>query len=269
MNTVALRIEGVDEQTAEILMAFLDEYDAFEHKSKVLYAYIAEQKYDSVKVDETLKDYDLKYSIEILAEQNWNSTWEQSYEPVIVGDFCTVRATFHEIEVSTLYDIIITPQMSFGTGHHATTRLMIQMMRDIEMKNRHVLDFGTGTGVLAILAEKIGATAVYAIDNDEWSYRNAVENVDANDCKYILVEQDVLDNLSGSYHVVLANINRQILVKYMEQMAELMKKDGTLLLSGILLEDENIIRKKAEASGFSYEDKAEEGNWLCMKFIKN
>lgn len=270
MNYIGIKIKEVDSVESEIVIAFLSEcgYTGFEHVGKELHAYISEEDFDEVCTESVMMEHKLSYEKELIEDQNWNSTWEKSYAPVVVEDFCTVRAAFHDINVTTRYDIIITPQMSFGTGHHATTRLMINMMRDIDMKGRKVLDFGTGTGVLAILAEQLGAQYTLAIDNDEWSYANAAENVSSNSCSNIKVMKSTLDEVEEPFDIILANINRQILVRYMKHMFSLITDNGVLLLSGILKEDEAIITKTATAAGFLSSRKESEEQWLCMEFLK-
>jgi ribosomal protein L11 methyltransferase len=173
------------------------------------------------------------------------------------------------MNVSTTYDIIVTPRMSFGTGHHATTQLMIETMKDISFENKNVLDFGTGTGVLAILAEKLGATTITAIDNDQWSYCNAIDNCKQNDCQYIKVALGSLEDISSSgFDVILANINRHILLQYMKDIYHQLQQGGSLLLSGILTDDENIIMSEASSAGFQYISKKEKANWLSVLFLK-
>jgi ribosomal protein L11 methyltransferase len=163
------------------------------------------------------------------------------------------------------YEIIITPKMSFGTGHHATTRLLIQQMKNIDFAGKSVLDFGTGTGVLAILAKKLGAGEVLAIDNDEWSYENTLENIAANKVNSIVVKKGSLELAEGrKFDIILANINRHILLQYMVQMHHVLPEHGMLLMSGILDADEQIVLTEARHAGFKNTSVFAEGKWLCI-----
>jgi ribosomal protein L11 methyltransferase len=261
----------ISPEQSDMLIALLAniEYEAFAESDDSLTASIPSSLFNENELAAISKDLNIAYEIEVVKEQNWNAEWEKSFEPVIVEGFCTIRAHFHTIDVNTTHDIVITPRMSFGTGHHATTQLMIEAMKDIDFNSKHVLDFGTGTGVLAILAEKLGATTITAIDNDEWSYNNAIDNCNQNGCKHVKVVQGSLeDTTSGSFDVILANINRHILLQYMNDMYHKLQGGGYLLLSGILTDDENIIISKASSAGFQSVSKKEKANWLSIMFIK-
>ena len=255
----------------EQLMALLSTLDitGFEETENKLMAYIEEEKYDEAAVTAIATTMNISFETEVIAQRNWNEEWEKNFEPVIIDDFCSVRAYFHPKPDNVAHDIIITPKMSFGTGHHATTASMITLMRDIDFKGKEVFDFGTGTGILAILAEQLGATKILAIDNDEWSYVNAVENCERNNTSNVEVQQAVIENIGNAqYDVILANINRHILLAYMKQMAICTKKQGIVLLSGILTEDVEMIRSAAEENGFVFDKQKIEGNWVCMQFVK-
>ncbi|MFI5196733.1 MAG: 50S ribosomal protein L11 methyltransferase, partial [Chitinophagales bacterium] len=185
------------EPESEMLMAMLADagYDGFEETENELLAYIEELKFHEDELTALAGASGMTYRTEIIPAQNWNALWESNFEPVVVKDFCTIRAHFHDINTDTPYNITITPKMSFGTGHHATTQQMIMLMKDIPFAGCSVLDFGTGTGVLAILAEMLGAKQVLAIDNDEWSVENARENIERNYCKNIIVEKGSLEDI--------------------------------------------------------------------------
>ena len=199
-------------------------------------------------------------------EQNWNAVWEQNFQPVIVEDFCAVRAHFHAPISNVQHEIIITPKMSFGTGHHATTYMMMQQMRSIDFRDKTVFDFGTGTGILAILAEKLGAAKITAIDVDDWSIENAKENFERNGCNRISVSlssklpQDQFD-------IALANINRNVILQYMEQLLTIVKQEGLVLFSGLLAADEEDISKAAEQSGLRKTKRLERGGWISLLFV--
>jgi len=263
-------IPAENEATQEILIAQLSEigYQGFEEKESQLFAYIATGDFDLASL-KAITDLE-KVKIEDVPEENWNAVWESNFEPVVIDDFCTIRAHFHDIKVVTRYDILITPKMSFGTGHHATTRSVIRLMRTQDLKEKVVLDFGTGTGVLGILASMMGAERITGIDNDEWCYTNAVENIENNaivNFAVVLGELEVVEN--DTYDVVLANINRNILLKYMEKLREVVKNNGCLLLSGILMEDKEVIVESATINGFKLNAEISDNNWLALLFTKN
>jgi ribosomal protein L11 methyltransferase len=180
------------------------------------------------------------FNITSIPEQNWNAVWESNFEPVVVDDFCAIRADFHQPIKNVQHEIIITPKMSFGTGHHATTYMMIEQMSNINFTKKRVFDFGTGTGILAILAQKLGAASITAIDNDEWSIENAKENFQKNDVHSItLYRSSAMPK--DSFDIILANINRNVLNEYASALVSILSPKGVLLVSGILKEDERVI----------------------------
>jgi ribosomal protein L11 methyltransferase len=239
MNHIQISIEANAEQQ-EILISELSELDAtgFEQTDTNLLAYFEEDNFKSYDINELLKNY--LFYLTTLPKQNWNALWESNFEPVVVDDFCAVRADFHQPIKKVQHEIIITPKMSFGTGHHATTYMMMQQMKDIDFINKKVFDFGTGTGILAILAKKLGAASVTAIDVDEWSIKNAEENFLKNKVEGIrLYESSLLPQ--EQFDIVLANINRNVLIQHEAAMVNLLSPNGILLMSGLLKEDEEII----------------------------
>ncbi|MFZ4057503.1 MAG: 50S ribosomal protein L11 methyltransferase, partial [Ferruginibacter sp.] len=188
MNYYEFDFDGVDQELNDQLIALLSNqgFEGFEEEEGTLLAFIAIDKFDENLFHETIAHFpQLSYTQTEIEQVNWNQQWEQGFQPVQVGSFAAVRAHFHAAIPEVKYDIVITPKMSFGTGHHPTTYLMMQQMESIDFKNKSVFDFGTGTGVLAILAEKLGAASVLAIDNDEWSINNSKENVAMNHCSAI------------------------------------------------------------------------------------
>lgn len=258
-------------ELAEILIARLVDigYEGFEERDQELVAFIPHADYDANALQEVLQEYGLVYLAEGVADTNWNALWESNFQPVQVDDFCGIRADFHP-SFSTMprHEIVITPKMSFGTGHHATTFSMIRLMRDLPLENKQVFDFGTGTGILAILAEKLGAARVDAIDIDEWAVNNTRENIVANDCHRIKVWQsDSLDGINDTYEVLLANINRNILLAFMGAMRKMLQPGGALLLSGILTTDAPVILESATAHGFKQQKQVEKDNWLAIQLI--
>lgn len=262
-----LRLEIIaNEYQQEELIALLDDYrpSGFEQTDESLKAYFVENEFEQERILKVIEGYD--YRITEIEEQNWNALWEQNFQPVVVEDFCAVRAHFHAPNPSVAHEIIITPKMSFGTGHHATTYMMIQQMRHLEFNDKTVFDFGTGTGILAILAEKLGAKSVTAIDVDEWSIDNAKENFERNECTKIDVTlTSILP--TASFEIVLANINRNVILAYVEQLAGLVQTGGLVLLSGLLAGDEQDITKAAEANGFRFQKRLERGGWISLLFV--
>ena len=256
-----------DQQAILIALLSVEGYEAFEETDTALRAYIPLNDWNAEAADAISERTGIAYQTTDIARQNWNAQWEAGFEPVIVEGFCTVRAGFHTIEVDTPYEIIITPKMSFGTGHHATTQLMMMHMQQMGFAGKVVLDFGSGTGILSILAAQLGAGYVTGIDIDEWPVENAIENAALNGIENIQLLQGSLEVVAdGKYDVILANINRHILLQYMQPMMGLLVADGYLLLSGILTEDEAIITAAATAAGFHFQEKKGQAGWLALLF---
>jgi ribosomal protein L11 methyltransferase len=222
-----------NEYQQEELIALFDEYNAtgFEQTDEKLMAYFVEDGFVKTDVLKMLKGY--QYDISEIEEQNWNEVWERNFHPVVVDEFCAVRAHFHEPITTVEHEIIITPKMSFGTGHHATTYMMMEQMQSIDFQNKTVFDFGTGTGILAILAKKIGAANVTAIDVDKWSIANAKENLERNNCNDIDVQLSTVIP-STEFDIILANINRNVILQYLPIIKNALKRDSLLLISGLL-----------------------------------
>jgi ribosomal protein L11 methyltransferase len=267
-----LSISIANDETRELLIAALAEngIEGFEESDDAIKAFVAEADYQEDAIAAVLAQFGLSATIETIAPTNWNAQWEADFDPVVVADFCTIRAHFHQLPIQTRHDIVITPKMSFGTGHHATTRLMVEQMEHLSFTAKRVLDFGTGTGILAILAEQLGAAEVIAIDNDEWSFENAQENLQLNHCHAVQVSMDDIEQLDATqlFDIVLANINRHILLAYMANMYALLKGGATLLMSGLLVEDETIVTQAAMEAGFQVEKVVALNNWitiLCRK----
>lgn len=260
-----------DNDLQQVLIAALAEqgYTGFEETDTALIAYIPEDEYDRNETEELANFYKVSLTIEQIKEQNWNASWESNFEPVLVDDFCLVRADFHNINAEVKHEIVITPKMSFGTGHHATTRLMMQGMRHIDFKGKRVFDFGTGTGILAILAQMLGAEEVLAIDNDQWSYDNATENAENNGADKLTIEVGSIEDVQPEpFDIILANINRNILLTYMTNIFNLTKAGGTVLMSGLLTDDELIVKMEAIEVGLEYIETKTLNNWITLLFKK-
>ena len=206
---------------------------------------------------------------ELIPDQDWNATWEASYEPVIINEFCRIRAPFHKVEGSYKYDLIIEPKMSFGTAHHETTSQIIELMLQSDFSGLNLLDMGSGTGVLAILAKKLGSATTVAIDNDEWAYRNALDNIRLNDENDIIVELGDATSLNDrQFDVILANINRNILLRDMKEYVKCLVDGGKIFFSGFYEEDLVLITKEAERLGLTYSNHVTKNNWTAAVFVK-
>lgn len=267
---VEIAFENLLEEQIALLVAFLTElgYDGFLETTTTLKAYITKDQFDEVKLLRLADSLSVSYVKSILHPVNWNATWESNFEPVLVDDFVSIRASFHPKASGVLHDIIITPKMSFGTGHHSTTQLMVKLMKDINFKGKQVFDFGTGTGVLAILAEKLGASRILAIDNDNWSVENAIENKQANGCYQIEILLEDKPPFTGNFDVILANINKSILLRFMRPIQNLMATQGELLLSGLLEDDLEDILAAASANSLKLIEKQSDSGWIALKLGK-
>ncbi len=271
MNYVELDCSVEDAEKKEMLIALLENegFSGFEETATGMLAYIEEGIYDGEAVQGVMDIMNVSYTTKTIQPRNWNEEWEKNFSPVVINGFCMVRAAFHPKDETVKYDIVITPKMSFGTGHHATTRLMMQQMSQLDLQGKTVFDFGTGTGILAILGEMLGAEDTLAIDNDEWAYRNTLENIETNNVHKIQVLQGSIEGASGrTFDVILANINRHILLDNMQQMYDSLNAGGNILMSGILTEDKEIVVNAAEAAGFKLINSETENNWVVLLLNK-
>ncbi|HRI20621.1 MAG TPA: 50S ribosomal protein L11 methyltransferase [Panacibacter sp.] len=268
-NYIEIKIENVSAEISEILVAQLSEigFDGFEESENSLSAFIAEAGFKKAEVNEIIAAHQLTFIANTIVQKNWNEEWEKNFDPVIVDDFVTIRAHFHEQAKGVEHEIIITPKMSFGTGHHATTYMMMQHMRKLDFKNKTVFDFGTGTGVLAILAEKLGAVYILAIDNDEWSINNAQENIERNGCENIELQLCNTPELSRQFNLILANINKNVILEHFKILAESISANGHLLVSGLLQEDEADILLIASALQLKHMVTFGREKWISMYFV--
>ena len=247
-------------------------FDSFMDEDYALKAYCSTDSRDDMAVESLLLDpafTDLRLlKVEEMPDKDWNELWEASYQPVVVNERCRVRAPFHEPDPSFEFDLVIEPKMSFGTANHETTAQIIQLMLETDFQGKEVLDMGSGTAVLAILAKKLGARHTVAIDNDEWAYRNAFTNVDLNGVSDIdIILGDAL-SIQGQYDVVLANINRNILLRDMHYYVEAMKPGAHIFFSGFYTEDLESIKVEAERLGLHYERHLTRNNWVAAEFVK-
>ncbi len=267
MNYLQFDFEVAPGEKTEALIAVLDNFnfEGFEETDFCLKAFIAEDKLDDESIATITQLFpDILFKKSSIENINWNQQWEENFHPVIVGEFVAIRAHFHLPITDVQHEIIITPKMSFGTGHHATTHMMIELMQAINFEDKKIVDFGTGTGVLAILAEKMGAAEVLAIDNDEWSIENSKENFVQNNCVAIKIVLDDSIKTPDIFDVILANINLNIILSNFNTIARTANDDAIILLSGFLKQDEEAIKNALIANNLGYKNTLQRGEWIAI-----
>ncbi|WP_413511927.1 50S ribosomal protein L11 methyltransferase [Myroides odoratus] len=260
----------------EILIAELGEkaFESFEETAIGMSAYVQKVLWTEDILEDIFvlqsDQFTITYRKEEIEQVNWNEEWEKNFNPIDVEGICYIRAPFHE-KTQAKYDIVIEPKMSFGTGHHETTYMMVRQILANDMQDKVVLDMGCGTAILAILAAMRGAKQVDAIDIDNWCYLNSMENVSRNACTTIEVFEGDASILVGEpkYDVVLANINRNILLNDMDKYIRTMKENAEIYFSGFYTEDISSIKKAAEEKGLTFENQLEKNNWVSLKFKKS
>ena len=257
----------------DILIAELGEagFETFVETEDGLSAYIQKEDWNENILEDiqilNSDEFEINYTFEEIEQTNWNIEWEKNFNPIIVDNVCSVRAPFHE-KPNTVYDIVIEPKMSFGTGHHETTHMMIQHILKNDFTNKSVLDMGCGTGILAILTEMKGAKPIDAIDYDNWCYLNSLENVERNDCKHIIVlEGDAGLLKNRAYDIIIANINRNILLNDINVYVGCLNKNGSLFLSGFYKDDILAIEEECNKYNLKLVEVIEENNWVALKFV--
>lgn len=262
------------EPATEILVAELGEvgFESFVENEEGVIAYIQQVDWNENLLDDIFvlnsEEFLISYKMEVIEQTNWNSEWEKNFNPIQVDDLVSIRAPFHE-NPNLKYDIVIEPKMSFGTGHHETTHMMVQHLLELDLANKKVLDMGCGTGILAIFAEMKGAKPIDAIDTDNWCYQNSIENVERNNCSNIAVYEGEASLLvDKKYDVIIANINRNILLNDMQAYMNCLDDDGIILLSGFYEEDIPIIDEEVSKYQFKIDKIIERNNWVALKYKK-
>lgn len=261
-------------EVAEILIALLGQhpFDTFQEIESGLEAYIPSEAHTLgvEKYIKTLKtQFALKFERTFIPAQNWNAVWESNFQPIVVEDFCVIRADFHAPVKNVSHELIIQPKMAFGTGHHETTYLMIQQMRDMDFAGKSVFDYGCGTGILAILASKLGANSIDAIDIDEWAYENTLENAEKNQVHNIHSEQGTLETFQlKNYDLILANITFNVISSSLEALAEALPTSGLLLTSGYFVEDVSQLEQLANKYALRNIRQMRKEDWMCVLFQK-
>jgi ribosomal protein L11 methyltransferase len=266
-----------DSAFTDILIAETGEagFDTFQENENGFEAYCEEVKFQSIILDEIKTKYSfvtpLDFTLDKVVKENWNEEWEKNVEPIIVDGRCLVRAEFHQIEKKYPYEIIVTPKMSFGTGHHQTTHLMLKAQLDIDHENKRVMDAGCGTAILSIMASKRGAKSVEAFDIDEWSVINGQENIANNNCKNIKIQQGKISDFRFEKHfdILLANINKNVLLEEMKIYSSYLEIDGLLLLSGIYEHDIDDLNQCCLEHSLREIKRDEREGWACLLLMKS
>jgi ribosomal protein L11 methyltransferase len=276
MNYIEIKVQvAPKEQGSDVLIAQLSEleFESFVETDTGFDAYIQENVFDEKQLQDLFDNFSselkISYSKNIIPKQNWNKEWESNFNPIDIDGKCFIRAPFHEKPQNYAFDIIIEPKMSFGTGHHNTTQLMIQKLMNLTVENKSVLDMGCGTGVLAIVASMMGANPITAIDIDEWSIENTIENLAKNNINNVNVKKGNAQILAEkTFNTILANINKNVLLADMAVYAKSLEKNGNLVLSGFFETDVAELTSKAQELGLKFEGKAVENQWTMLYFTK-
>lgn len=263
----------VDSDQKESLLAFLTDlpFTGFEESEEGWKAYL-EQGQDLKIVDKRLEQVSqvlsFQYQWEEIQEENWNKVWEAHFSPILIEGFCWVRAPFHPERTDVAYQITIHPKMAFGTGHHATTYLMMVAMQGVSMEGKQVLDFGCGTGILAILAKKMGANYVEGIDISVDAYRNSLENASLNQTDLSLAQGGFEQAKLPTYDLILANITRNVIIAHLPTLYNRLAPEGEILFSGVLKQDEHLLLNELDSIGFSITNRTQQDKWICLQVRK-
>ena len=275
---VTFTAQPCNEIVTDVLAAVMAEigFESFVECENGSKAYIQQSLFDeesmkNVLANFPLPDTQITYTVVEPEDKNWNEEWEKNFfQPIVVGDRCVIHSTFHKDYPKAEYDIVINPQMAFGTGHHETTNSILGELLDAELKGKSVLDMGCGTSILAILASMRGASQVTAIDIDDWCVNNSRDNIQLNGISNITVELGDASLLAGKkpFDVIIANINRNILLNDMHAYVACMHPGSEIFMSGFYVQDIDAIRQKGESLGLEFEHYREKNNWAAVKLIK-
>ena len=262
-------------EATEILMAQLGElgFESFVETENGFEAYIPEKDFSPETLNDLFLPFDnvrIGYTTETIREQNWNRTWEENYfEPILINNDVLIRGSFHKPRENVRYEIVIDPKMAFGTGHHETTGLMIKHILELDIKGKTVLDMGCGTGILGILCSKLGAGEITGIDIEEWAYNNAIENCDKNSVNNMTVIHGDANSIGNmEYDIILANINRNILLNDIPRYSKALKHDGLLILSGFYETDLRIINETTQKQGLQFISSKSDNKWVASTYRK-
>ncbi len=258
---------------SEILIAELGElpFDSFIETENGFSAYIPKENWNENILEDIYilqnPEFKISYTFEEIEQENWNAEWEKNFDPIDVDGLCHVRAPFHP-KTDAEFDIVIEPKMSFGTGHHETTHMMIQHLLEMNIKGLKTLDMGCGTAILAILAEMKGAQPIDAIDIDNWCFLNSIENAERNNCKHINIYEGDASLLAGKkYDLIIANINRNILLNDMQTYVDCLNPNGVILFSGFYEQDIPHIDASCTEKGLTFTKKIIRNNWVSLKYV--
>ena len=271
-----IKFEFQIENQKDIVMALCSDlpFTGFEENETGFIAYLPESEPEQV-ITQQIQDWSTLYNYtfvkSLLAAKNWNAEWESNFRPISIGSFCAIRADFHPPIENVAHEIIITPKMAFGTGHHQTTYMMIECMQNLDLYDKKVFDFGCGTGILSILAERLGAQQVLAIDIEHAAFENTQENLTINRSERIICSQGELKDLASSerFDIILANINRHVILDSLQSLFHRLETGGHLLISGFLTQDEPIMKKAINKYGFILACVKKKDNWLCFHLSSN
>lgn len=269
MTTIEISIPNISDEQSDIFVALLSNegFDSFWQDDNCLKAYITEDQFDQKSLQDILQKQ--AFTIASIAPKNWNKDWESNYPPVPINAEVAIVAPFHEAFADVKHNLVIIPKMSFGTGHHATTHLMMEAISQLDCKNKRVLDYGCGTGVLGIYAAVLGAKEVLGIDHDDWCVENTQENISLNLIKTMQVKKaDIFELDESTYDIILANINFNILEKNMTELVKRLAPNGHLLLSGLLDTDLENMKNIVLANNVKYQESHNRLNWIMLHFTK-
>jgi len=270
------KFEGIEDYQQDLLISDLADlgFDTFEDSENGFTAFVIKDNFSEEDLKKLLgnytEDFQTNYALEDVADENWNAEWEKNFSPLIIDDVCYVRATFHEPQPSYPYEIVIDPKMAFGTGHHQTTTMVMQYILAADIKDKEILDMGCGTGILAILAAKLGAKSLVAIDYDDICYESTIENAALNNVSNLSAlcgSKEFIPN--EQYDIILANINRNILLDQISRYAEALKPEGKIFFSGFYLDpDLGMITAECAKYGIKYVSHKQNGDWVAAQFEK-